>query len=318
MGSEIKVFDRDIKISIIGPGIGDVLMGLGTAHSLADEGIRVSFVAQPKFHDLIRSCPHVYNVTDIQGKEDIWLTAAWHHFQKGHQVDNYNKYCGLFEVDNNSKSIDIITPVEIQSLMAHQFPGKDRLVIHPSGRDLGKRWPPEYWQQLIDKFCAEDIEVISIGMLDWLGTPTYKFDGCINYLDSPVFETIELLRHSALLISACSGPIQIAGATDCGILGLYSLMPPESRLPYRHGELGWNAKGLMPTCEYAPCFEKMVTPNDFIWSDEAERRQKEENITLGQLMETWCLNKEAPYSCMTTITVDEVFNEAMKLYKANI
>jgi ADP-heptose:LPS heptosyltransferase len=249
----------------------------------------------------------------MQSDDEIWLTAAWLHFQKTHQVDTFNKMCGLRQVPNEAKSLEINIPQAALDHMAAKYPGKNRVVIHPAGRDKGKKWPTEYWQQLVNKFRADGIEVIAIGMNDWLGDSSHHLDNVIEEFDLPPLYTMALLQHCNLLVSACSGPIQLAAISDCAILGLYSLMPPETRLPYRHGKLGWNAMGIMPSCEFAPCMEKMVEAEpEFEWSQAAYDKMAA-GMSLGQIMSTWCLNEAEPYSCMASISVDAVYSTALNL-----
>lgn len=307
--------DNEISICVYGPGIGDVSMGLCTAHSLADAGYEVTMVAQPEFHEYIRACPHVKYATSTQTEDEIWLTAAWYHFNPAHQVDTFNKVCGVPDAPDSVKSLDINITQEISDGMRLKYPGTNRVVIHPMGRDPGKTWPNEYWQLLTDKLLSAGIEVISIGVDGWLGAPAVAPAGSISEFNLSPFETIALLRQSKLLISACSGPIQLAGAAECGILGLYSLMPSETRLPYRHGEKGWNAAGVMTSCPHAPCFRKLIQDEpEFEWSVEVQ--QMWNTKTLGQIMAEWCPNKEAPYSCMKAISVDEVYIKAIEMYSA--
>ena len=48
------------------------------------------------------------------------------------------------------------------------------------------------------------------------------------------------------LISPDSGPIQLAAATDIGIVGIYSVIAGANRLPYRHGAAMWRAVAVEP------------------------------------------------------------------------
>jgi ADP-heptose:LPS heptosyltransferase len=127
-------------------------------------------------------------------------------------------------------------------------------------------------------------------------------------------ESVAIFGQSKLLISADSGPIQLAGMTECGILGLYSVMAPEYRLPYRHGQMGWNAYGIMTNCPKAPCYPQMVGDHDYLWSYKVLEMQQTQG--LSATIYNWCLNEEAPISCMKAISVDEVFTKAMELYRS--
>ena len=306
---------KKVKMCLNTQGIGDICMCLSAAHALHDAGYRVSMVAQESFYPLILACPYIDHVTaDREGER--YLTSAWYHFQAAHEVDTYCRACGI-PADSNpeSKSLVINVPKEITEEMRQKYPGKNRIVIHPAGRVPSRHWPDSYWQELASRLLAEGIQVVATGMSDWLGDATLRLDGVLNEFDLSPFHTIALMNQCSLFIAPDSGPIQLAGATDCGILGLYSVILPEHRLPYRHGRMGWNAKGLVTSCPHAGCYNEMTTgeEEDFVWAPAASQRLWD-GESMGHMIHTWCLNEAEPYSCMSLITVDQVFAEAMKMY----
>jgi len=305
---------KPIKVAFMGNGVGDMCMGLGTAHALSDAGYRVTLVAPPQHHILAEACPHVYDVTENREGE-VWI-CAWNQLQARHQVDECIAFCGvpLSEVSNHSKSIDIEIPKEIRDEMASLYPGRDRIIIHPALSTISRGWPKEYWQDLASRLISQGYEVVSTGMTiaPWVNN-TYILDGVLEAFNLPILHNIALYNQAKLLISNDSGPIQLAGATDCGILGLYSVMAPEYRLPYRHGELGWNAHGILTPCPHASCYNEMVYATYPDWSD-AAKVQMNAGVSLSDIIYNWCSNKEAPYSCMKSIGVDEVFIKAVEMY----
>ena len=52
---------------------------------------------------------------------------------------------------------------------------------------------------------------------------------------------------------------------------------------------------------------------DFVWAPAASQRLWD-GESMGHMIHTWCLNEAEPYSCMSLISVDQVFAEAMKMY----
>ena len=80
--------------------------------------------------------------------------------------------------------------------------------------------------------------------------------------------------------------------------------------------MGWNAKGLVTPCAHAGCYYNLTTreERDFAWAPVPNQRLWE-GQTIGLMIHNWCENEEAPFSCMGLITVDQVFEEAMKMYK---
>ena len=300
---------KPIKVSFMSRGMGDCLMGLCVAHALTESGYRVSYLA-PKIHyDMIRACPHVYELTEDK-KDEKWLGASWYQLQRTHQVDIALKTCGLPNAPNRFKSLELQIPQEIEDQIGQLYPGTDRIVIHPAGVKPVRTWPLERWKELVMRLQADGLEVVSIGVAEWGAPP---IEGIPNEYSFTPFETMALLKHAKLLISADSGPIQFAGMSECGILGLYSVVNPEWRLPYRHGELGWNCYGIKTKCSHAPCYWEMVTGEYGCLSG------KTRGIYTGSmedLVSRWCLNSKTPFGCMHSITVDEVYQRAIDMYGA--
>ncbi|MEM5734174.1 hypothetical protein AAEI00_21155, partial [Shewanella algae] len=58
---------------------------------------------------------------------------------------------------------------------------------------------------------------------------------------------IALMRQSDLLVSTDGDSIQLAGASDIGIVGLFSVAAGSCRLPFRNGVAGWRAEAVRPS-----------------------------------------------------------------------
>ena len=307
---EIK---KDITICEISPGLGDACMSLCVAHALSDLGYRVKFATAPEWLGLAQACPHVDSVSLGYTTEGSFLSPAWFQLQGYHQVNTLLNFCGVkaWEVPAKSKSLDLNLPPKLITEMEGKFPGNKRVVINPVSNVESRKWPLENWQELVHWLRASEIEVYSLGMSNWYGANnTQKLDGVIDIFDLPSLATIAFLRQCKVLVSADSGPIQLAGATDCGIVGLYSVISSEWRLPHRHGELGWNAIGINTSCPHAPCFPGMVYNHDYLWTPEAISR----NLPIGDLVKSWCPNGEV--TCMKQISVNSVYDAVMQLWNS--
>jgi ADP-heptose:LPS heptosyltransferase len=308
---------KPIKLAVMANGLGDICMSLGSAHALFDLGYRVTVTAQERFHEFIKMCPQIYSVTEKDREGEIWI-CAWHQLQKRHQVDEVIAACGidLSTVSNGSKSMDLVLPQEAKDAMAARFPGNNRIAIHNAGSIPAKRWPIEYWQELVNRFRADGIEVLSTGVrapLIGTGHEVFLLDGVTEAFDIPRAESIALFNQCKVLISGDSGPVQLAGTTEVGIVGLFSIVKPETRLPYRHGELGWNAVGISSPCPEIGCYHKMVYDTPYQWVPELMEPIMADPNCMSDLMYNWCLNEDK-FSCMKVITVDEVYTKTMELF----
>jgi ADP-heptose:LPS heptosyltransferase len=308
---------KPIKMAVLSPGLGDIVMGLGTAHALSDAGFRVSLTALERYHEVVKASPHVYAVSETDRKDEIW-TCAWNQLQNRHQIDECLAMCGLNPelVPAESKSAVLKLDPNIVSEMEAKFPGKDRIIICTACSAISRKWPAEKWQELVDRFNNDGIEVVSSGMTTkfWQGPHgADKLHDVKEVFDIPILNSIALYNQSRLLISSDSAPIHLAGATETGILGLFSVISPDCRLPYRHGKLGWNAYGIKTPCKYSPCYPNMVTDHDFVWSDKAIA-EFAKGVSVADVIDQWCDNTDDYKGCMKHITVDEVYNKAIEMY----
>ena len=102
------------------------------------------------------------------------------------------------------------------------------------------------------------------------------------------------MRESDLLVSSDSGPVQLAAATDIGIVGLYSVVPGRNRLPYRHGAAMWRARAVEPACPSFPCYDRMHDPAVMAPYVEALRSG---TLDGGRMLSQWCPEDQS-YRCL--------------------
>ena len=312
---------KPIKLALMSNGLGDVIMGLGACHALHDSGYRVSVTVMERYHDIVKVCPHVYSFSESDRAGEIW-TCAWNNLQARHQVDEIVSMCGLNPdlVDDNSKSVVLNIDSAISSAIYAMFLPTNKIVIATACSSKNRKWPKEKWQELVNKFRAYGIEVISSGMNTGFWHDEYGSDtleGVTEAFNLPLLYSIELYKQCKLVISSDSAPIHMAGIGEAGILGLFSVMAPEFRLPFRHGEFGWKAFGITTSCKYSPCYPNMVKDYGFVWSDKANSLMSS-GISMADVTDQWCDNPEDHMGCMKHITVDEVYNKAIEMYNREV
>ena len=192
--------------------------------------------------------------------------------------------------------------------------GKSRVVVHPALSDHHKTWPRSRWEELCAHFIAEGRQVVVIGArTPEIGRSVHDLEvaGLITAVDRlDPLATVALMQRAHLLVSTDSGPIQLAGATDIGIVGIYSIVAAKNRLPFRHGQAGWNSRGVAPVCAAHPCFEKLRDPAILEPIDRAIREgRRSGRNAFGE----WCIMPER-YHCMThEITVSSVLDACRDL-----
>jgi hypothetical protein len=118
------------------------------------------------------------------------------------------------------------------------------------------------------------------------------------------------MRRSDVLVSADSGPVQLAGATDIGIVGLYSVVAGSCRLPFRHGTASWQAEAVKPSCAFHPCYQLMNDPKVIA---PFMQKLQEKSLTVQRLFSHWCPDGES-FACMKQqITVPMVIDAIGRL-----
>jgi ADP-heptose:LPS heptosyltransferase len=172
--------------------------------------------------------------------------------------------------------------------------------LHPGISDPNRTWPKEHWEELARLLLAQGHDVYWIGSrgcADNRSVLEVDVKGVIDLRDTnDLLATVVLMRYSDLLVSCDGGPIQLAGSTDIGIVGIYSVVPGKDRLPYRRGKIGWHAKSVEPDCQHFPCYYEMKAP----WPKD-----------LGKHFREWC--PETGYTCMKRITPQIVFDACMEV-----
>jgi ADP-heptose:LPS heptosyltransferase len=282
-------------------GLGDVVMALCAAHAIHFSGHEIILATDPKYHELAHACPSVREVV-IGGGID--LNPAKYGLSVLHQVDAYLADLGFIEPDSANKFL------QLDRNISSQVPNK--IALHPGIGDVNRTWPTENWLELANRLKANGNHVVIIGSK--VGSDGR---GAINLLgfDSAWgvshLELVELLDTCKVLVSTDSGPIQLAGATDCSVVGIYSVVKGRNRLPYRSTSNKGKNLEVPCKCPHHPCYQKIQYGAS--WAAYGEPLLAI-GMPLGEVFGRWCVNCEQPYRCMEDLTVEEVhakINEAL-------
>lgn len=308
-------------------GLGDVLMALPACKALKRlSGKPVVFITSDGCRDLVQACPHVDRVVttteelrkiSVEHVRDFQEGRFWNLQQTGfgtagcHQVDAIWKFIGI-QGGNDLKDIELRVPPPCQEKVDHLLDGRRndgrRLVLlHPATGDPNRTWPREAWAGLARALKGRGLDVALVGsnLSDpYRGAERLDLEGTLDLIDQlDPLELVALCRRADLLVSTDGGPIQLAGATDIAIVGIYTVVKGAWRLPYRHGQAGWRALAVEPSCPEFPCFSQIERP-------EAQAAfHRATGIPFGDIPERfakWCL-VESPYACLQReITVEAV------------
>jgi hypothetical protein len=192
---------------------------------------------------------------------------------KNHQVDAYLKHMGISVPDEDKEiilqipdsSVDKVNRLledKINSSHATMEGRRPKIVLlHAAKNDPNRTWPAQRWKRLAQIILEEGYRVIATGDNRHdprRGVHDIPLPGVVNLVDqlSPL-EFTALCRKANLLITTDSGAVQLAGASNIAIAGIYTVIPGKCRLPYRHGKLMWNSVSIESECKYSGCYPRM-------------------------------------------------------------
>lgn len=301
-------------------GLGDVLMALGAAHALkAMTGKPIHLLTSPALRELAASCPHLDSVVaDDAGvaalHERYRQSGGMHHADLGaarfgiggrHQVDAYLDYFGLTAAPALKEIVLQPAPDAAFCAALADLPpvaaGRKRILVHAAEGDPNRTWPAGNWSALCERLAGAGHQVILVGdtgSIPGRGVHAIAPPGVHTLVDRlSLFQTLDLMRAADILVTTDSGPVQLAAATSIHIVGLYSVVAPRNRLPFRRGAAAWNSTGVTPACADSPCYRLLS-------SDEGLRRAN--ILDRSQLFSHWCV-REDKFACMRhEIGVDTV------------
>ncbi len=152
-----------------------------------------------------------------------------------------------------------------------EFPddGPEKYVVLTTGYTASVReFRPEIVVEVTNYIKSKGYEVV------FLGSPNVKtgtrhqisatFDEDvlnrgINLVGkTTLIEAAAIMHHAAAVVGVDNGLLHVAGTTETPIIGGFTTVSPEIRMPYRHNELGWRFQVVTPeeslNCKF--CQEK--------------------------------------------------------------
>lgn len=314
--------------------LGDVCMALCACKALkmADPSCSIWFATSPSNLPMAAACPHIDEFF-VSGNY-VRITEAMHeascrnpdyafrlldHVRFGldplNQVEAYLANLKQPLCEANCKSLDLTLPPPAPGSVLDALPpcptGKRRVVFHAAHNDPNRTWPKQAWEALGRRVLFEGHQLILIGEGGInLKEKAFRLDlpGAINLQGRfDPLGVVALLRRCDLFVSSDSGPIQLAGASDIAICGIYTVTAGRCRIPFRHGQPLWGASPIEPECPHRACFRFMSAPEHV---KHFQQVLKEGGTAINNLVSTWCLEADDPYHCLRDITPDRVW-EAM-------
>ncbi|HKX11056.1 MAG TPA: glycosyltransferase family 9 protein [Stellaceae bacterium] len=279
----------------------------------------------PAYRELAKACRHVDDAfSDWESLKSasapyppeavLGVDVSYYRFSVAprHQVDAYLAFFNV-EAPPHLKDIELRSDPRAEARAEEAIAawpplpaGKARILVHPGSGDANRTWPQARWEELASRLILAGHQVVVIGSRTTRndrGVHELAVAGLITIVDRlEPLATVALMRRAHLLVCTDGGPVQLAGATEIGIVGIYSVVAGANRLPFRHGKLGWGARAVSPECAAHPCIHQL--------SDAAikERIDRAIHGELASPFGEWCARPDR-YHCMThEITVSMVLD----------
>ena len=239
-----------------------------------------------EYVDLVRACPWVTTVNHNY--------AGWYNrvddcrfgIAGKHQVDAYLEAFGIVEPDPAMKRLELGSFTFLDPL-----PSGRLCVIHPALTDPNRTWPWVRWVALVDLLKQAGYEVLQVGK-EVDGKGVWRLPGVWDLTNRlSLTETIQVIRQAEVFISTDSGPVQMAGASEARIVGIYSSVNGHHRIPF-----GVNAAVVQAPCHLEGCYRLMHEPS--VWA-------KNVKPDLNDTFKYWC-PAETNYACLSAVTPEMV------------
>jgi ADP-heptose:LPS heptosyltransferase/Flp pilus assembly protein TadD len=315
-------------------GMGDALMALPAARALKRRvpAAKVALLTDKRYENVVKANPYLDECITMEGSKLSvqgdsralrggrgWdLNPARFGIGEDHQVDAYLKEIGI-QVPDEDKEIVLEIPASSMDKVSRLLEGKISssssagdgrrpkiVLLHAAKNDPNRTWPAPRWERLAQIIMEEGYLVIATGdngRDPRRGVHDIALPGVVNLVGqlSPL-EFTALCRKANLLITTDSGAVQLAGASNVAIAGIYTVIPGRCRLPYRHGKPMWNSVSIESECEYSGCYRRMLEEKHF---GPARERLKAGKMTAPQLFAEWCLAREK-YACLLRLITPEI------------
>lgn len=159
------------------------------------------------------------------------------------------------------KNLQLHIPQHVIDKMKAEIPSEMRFVcLNPGASNTreGRKWPVEYWQELISLINNNtDWEIILTGsknetelcdLVSEKAKNKFSFCGKLS-----IEETAALMSLCDVVVSPDTGPLHIATAVNTVAIGLYGAAPVSRTGPFGHGHIAVNSERKCVPCNRRKC-----------------------------------------------------------------
>lgn len=230
--------------------LGDVLLTTPIVRRLREE------LGQDAVIDVLTGCPqayegnpHVSNVnrtTPMTYDRHINLDFCYEHRPTMHIVDAY-MLAAFGDTFGNKRIVFGMDPPPPAELVK-----KSRIVsLHGMRGWPSRSFSKEWWDNVVTLLLAKGYSLCALGGANDYSPP--EGAGVTNLTGKTTLrQATQEIAASCCFIASDSSLLHFAGATDTPIVGLFTSVKAEYRMPTRHKVLGWRMAAVTP--KKLPCY----------------------------------------------------------------
>ena len=121
---------------------------------------------------------------------------------------------------------------------------------------VNRTLPRATWQHVLNGLRRANLWPILVGT-SRDDVPGYRVT---RFFDKPLLAQAQLIASCHCFVGSDSSLLHVAGATEVPIVGVFTCAKPETRLPWRHGELGWHCLSVVPELDCTGCLARRPPP----------------------------------------------------------
>jgi ADP-heptose:LPS heptosyltransferase len=179
-----------------------------------------------------------------------------------HLTDHAFRILCLQEVDPIHKNY---LPINTKSVSIKRFALPENYVVISTGYTAKVReMRPEVVNGLVDYLVSRNYKPVFLGKkttyagngfaIEGVFSEEIRFEDGLDLRDqTTLLESVQIIDGAAAIVGLDNGLLHLAATTDVPIVGGFTSVDPDHRLPYRHSELGWNYYPVSLTSEELSC-----------------------------------------------------------------
>lgn len=265
---EIRPQTRTINITFINGGVGDLVGALTPVDYIMRKYPWITpLVWMPDMmvdlaRNLLPDHAQVFSYTDMKRKYDPSKPT------KTTQWDGHTSAMRIHCVDYAYMKIcDELPPVEERNYLKLKNPKKflpedfdplcQYVVITTGYTSDVKEFRPQYVNEIVKYVKSRDLNVVFLGstatktggahVIRGTFSQNIDYSQGVNLVDkTDLLEAAAIMYYATAVVGVDNGLMHVAGTTDVPIVGGFTFITPESKMPYRNNFLGWNCYPVVP------------------------------------------------------------------------